>query len=155
MDNRLFWLVIGGVMMNEWNNIDSEEDIDSLMKIYDNFEDCFIVKFEFVSGNYIDDNLTAHEFDTNNLLVLFQRQDKNPYSIEIMFEMTKKINFYAPVQGDEDYNLADILYAKIVKDDRYFYWTMWKEFNPFNAEHLNYNDFTLIQSRKVKWRIVS
>ena len=141
--------------MNEWNNVISQKDIETLMKIFDNFEDSFIVKAFFDSGNYIDDNLTGYEYDTNNLHILFQRQDKNPFSIEIMFEMTKRINcFLSGVIGDGSFG-ADILYAKVDKDDEYFYWTTWKDFDPYNSEHLKYNDFNLIQAKKVKWRIVS
>ena len=141
--------------MNEWHNIISEKDIENFMILYGDFEDSYIVKGQFDSGNYIDDNLTGHEYDNNCLHILFQRQDINPFSIEIMFEQTIRINcFFSRVMGKEAVG-ADILYAKIVKDDEYYYWTTWKEFDPYNSAHLCNNDIPLIQAKKIRWRIIS
>lgn len=138
--------------MGKWNNIVSKKEIDDLMNRYGCFEDSFIIRFEYVSGNYVDDDLTAHEYDTHSLSVIFQRMERNPFSIEILFEFTSRINLYLPIPGDN--YLADIEYAKIINDDKYYYWTTWKDFDPFNPEHMQYNDFTLIQAKNIKWRVV-
>ena len=90
----------------------------------------------------------SHEFNSNELCLLFQRLDDNPFSIEIMFEYTKYFNFFAPV-GSEDSWRSEIDYAKIVKTDKWFYWTTWEDFDPNNQEHLKYNDFILISSMSV------
>jgi hypothetical protein len=95
----------------------------------------------------------SHEFNSNELCLLFQILDDNPFSIEIMFEYTKYFNFFAPV-GSEDSWRSEIDYAKIVKTDKWFYWTTWEDFDPNNQEHLKYNDFILIQAQNVKWRVV-
>lgn len=142
--------------MSEWKDIVTMDDINELAKIYHDFEDSLIVRFTFESGNYVDDQGVGHGYDTNNLVVLFQRMDKNPFSIEILFEGTGKINFLAPVPDVPGYDwVPDILYAKLTKDEDFFYWTLWKDFDPYNEEHLQYNDFILIQAKKVKWRVVS
>ena len=84
-----------------------------MLHIYDHFEDSTLVSYKFESGNFVDKQRVSHEFNTNQLCLLFQRMD-----------------------------------------DKWFYWTTWKDFNPQNQEHLNYNDFVLIQAKGVKWRII-
>lgn len=137
----------------KWNEIKTLTDIEYLQKLYNNFEDATLVRYKFESGNFVDDDQVSHEFNSNELCLLFQRLDNNPNSIEIMFNYTKRFNFFAPV-GSEDSWRSEISFAKIVKNDKWFYWTTWEEFNPENEEHLNYNDFILIQAQQIKWRIV-
>lgn len=137
----------------DWNEIKTLEDIEYLHKIYDHFEDSTLVSYHFESGNFVDEDLVGYEYNSNKLCLLFQRLDTNPNSIEIMFEYTRRFNFFAPV-GSKDSWSSYMDFAKIVKDDHWFYWTTWEDFDPNNQEHLNYNDFILIQAEKVKWRIV-
>lgn len=92
-------------------------------------------------------------FNKNKLFMLFQRLDVNPFSIEILFEYTKYFNFFTPVGGMDSFR-SEINYAKIVKNDNWFYWTTWEDFEPEWREHLSYNDFILVQAKIIKWRIV-
>lgn len=137
----------------KWYKIKTLTDIEYIQKLYNNFADATLVRYKFESGNFVDDNQVSHEFNSNKLCLLFQRLDNNPNSIEIMFDYTKRFNFFAPV-GSEDSWRSEISFAKIVKNDKWFYWTTWEEFNPENEEHLNYNDFILIQAQQIRWRIV-
>ena len=124
----------------EWYEIKTSTDIEKLLHTYNNFADTTLVGYKFESGNFIDENQVSHEFNSNKLCLLFQRLDDNPFSIEIVFEFTKYFNFFAPV-GTEDSWRSEIDFAKIVKNDKWFYWTTWEDFDPNNPEHLNYNDF--------------
>ena len=137
----------------EWYELKTSTDIENLLRIYNNFLDATLVSYHFESGNFVDEDLVSHEFNRNNLGLLFQRLYDNPFSIEIMFEYIKLFNFFAPV-GCEDSWRSEIEFAKIVKNDRWYYWTTWEDFDPDNPEHLEYNDFILIQAQNVKWRIV-
>ncbi len=137
----------------EWYELKTSTDIENLLRIYNNFLDATLVSYHFESGNFVDEDLVSHEFNRNNLCLLFQRLYDNPFSIEIMFEYIKLFNFFAPV-GCEDSWRSEIEFAKIVKNDRWYYWTTWEDFDPDNPEHLEYNDFILIQAQNVKWRIV-
>ena len=134
-----------------WKEINTEQDILEIQKIYGDFLDAEIVSFNFESGNYIDEELVGHEYMTNRLYIIFQRLDKNPFSIEVLFEGMRRINFYAPLVNE---CTADILFAKFVKNNSYIYWTKWREFDPYNPEHLK-NDFTFIEAKSGKWRIIS
>ena len=136
----------------EWVELKNQEDILYLQEKFGNFEDSVLVYYHFNSGNYIDDNLVGYENNTNNFTMIFQRMDKNPFSIEILFENLRRFNFIAPNWND-NYS-SEILYAKIVKNDKYYYWTKWEEFDPYNEQHLTYNDFILVEAHKVKWRII-
>ena len=46
------------------------------------------------------------------------------------------------------------MFAKIVHNDEFYYWTVWEDFDPYNEEHFNYNDFMLIEAYEIKWRII-
>lgn len=137
----------------EWNIIETEKDIDYLQQMYGNFMDSKLVSFNLQTGNYVDENLTGYEYNNNIFTMLFQREDINPFSIELIFEYTKRLNFVSPVMNDNW--SSEILYGKIVKNNKYIYWTKWKDFDPYNEEHLLYNDFFLVEAYKAKWRIVS
>ena len=85
--------------------------------------------------------------------MLFQRLDDNPFSIEILFQYTTRFNFLAPIGGQSSQR-TEINFAKIEKNNEYFYWTEWEGFDPYNEAHLKYNDFILIEAERVKWRII-
>lgn len=137
----------------EWIEVKTLVDIEYLQKTYNNFEDSILVNFRFESGNYVDEERVGHEFNNNNLYLLFERLDDQPFSIEIMFQYTKRFNFFAPIGGDDIWR-SEIEFAKLAKNDEFYYWTKWEGFNPYDKEHLKYNDFILIESKQVKWRIV-
>ncbi|MEW4411874.1 hypothetical protein [Clostridium sp. AN503] len=135
----------------EWLLIETEQDISYIQKIYENFLDAEIVNFRFESGNYVDSNLIGHEYMKNEFHIIFQRMDVNPFSIEVVFEEMRRVNFYAPLINESS---SSISYAKFVKNEDYIYWTKWKEFNPYNKEHLK-KDITFIEAKRARWRVVS
>lgn len=137
----------------DWYEIRTQSDIEYLQKVYHDFEDSFLVSYTFESGNYVDEDEVGWESNSSVLSLLFQRMDHDPFSIEIVFEYTRRFNFFSPV-GREDNWRSEILFAKIAKNDEWFYWTKWEDFDPYNEEHLSYNDFILIEARQVKWRII-
>lgn len=134
----------------EWIVINTEKDILDIQKQYDNFLDAEIVRFGFESGNYIDTELVGYEYMKNELHVIFQRMDINPFEIEVVFEGMRRINFYAPLMDERS---SCISYAKFVKNDSFIYWTKWKDFDPYNSEHLEAN-VTFIEAKKAMWRII-
>lgn len=136
----------------EWIEVKSDADIQHINEIYDNFEDAMLVKMEFVSGDYVDDEMTGHMRQTNDLKVFFQRLDRNPFSIELWFTNTKRMNMF--FNNPQDNFLSDIMYAKVCKNAKSFFWTVWEEFDPCNEEHLSLNDVKYIEAYGLKWRIV-
>lgn len=144
-------------MIMEWKKLETQEDIEKMLKFYDHFEDTFLVRFTFESGNYVDSKeWVGYEVNDNNLIVRFDRLNNNlndPYAIELLFERTRRMNCIFPFWGKDNWT-AGIMYAKIVHNDEFFYWTEWRDFDQYNEEHLNYNDFMLIEAYAIKWRII-
>lgn len=136
-----------------WIEVKSNKCIEELHKCYGNFEDSYMVSFAFDSGNYVDDERIGYEKNSNILIMKFERLDNNPFSIELMFEETRRLNCFFPIEGKDNWT-ADIQFAKIAKNKEFYYWTEWEDFNPYNNEHLEYNDFILIEAKKIKWRII-
>ena len=136
-----------------WNEVKTTDDIEKLQQLYNNFRDSTLVGYRFESGNFVDKNRVSHEYNDNNLYLLFQRLDDNPFSIEILFQYTTRFNFLAPIGGQSSQR-TEINFAKIEKNSEYFYWTEWEGFDPYNEAHLKYNDFILIEAERGKWRII-
>jgi len=59
--------------------------------IYDDFEDSVIVSMNYISGNSVDENLVGNMRGDNDLKIVFQRLDKDPFSIELWFTHTRQI----------------------------------------------------------------
>lgn len=53
-----------------------------------------MVSFAFDSGNYVDDERIGYEKNSNILIMKFERLDNNPFSIELMFEETRRLNCF-------------------------------------------------------------
>ena len=136
-----------------WNEIKSDIDIQHLNDIYNYFEDSMLISIEYISGNYVDSERVGHMEQKNDLKVIFQRLDDDPFSVELLFTHTKRISFVFVNPSDKC--LSDILYAKICRNDKSIFWTLWKDFDPYNEEHLLTSDLTVIEAEGLKWRIVA
>ena len=136
----------------EWYEIKNDADIEKINSIYSNFEDTMLVKMEYVSGDYIDNEMVGWMEQSNDLKVLFQRLDRNPFSIELWFTNTKRMNMF--FVNPQENKLSDMLYAKVCRNENSLFWTVWKDFDPYNEEHLLLNDIYCIESQGLKWRIV-
>ena len=136
-----------------WNEINNDNDIQQLNETYNHFEDSMLVRMEYISGDYIDSERVGHMEQRNDLKAVFQRLDDDPFSIELLFTHTKRLSFV--FVNPTDKCLSDIMYAKVCKNDKSVFWTLWEDFDPYNEEHLSISDLTLIEADSLKWRIVS
>ena len=136
----------------EWNIIQTDDDIEYLNNIYDFFEDSMIVSMNYISGNSVDKDLVGNMQQDNNLSILFQRLDENPFSIELFFTHTKQIKFH--FNNPSDGYLSDIMKAKVCRNDKSVFWTMWDEFDPNNEEHKLLQDVIFVEAEGLKWRFV-
>ena len=105
-----------------WIEVKSGEDIKELQKQYNDFEDSYLVSFSFESGNYVNACRIGHENNNNILILRFERLDNNPFSIELRFESTRRLNCFFPVEGKDNWT-SGIQYAKIAKNEEFYYWT--------------------------------
>lgn len=136
----------------EWIEVTNDEEIQRINEIYNYFEDAVIVKMDYVSGDYVDENMTGNLMQTNDLKLVFQRLDKDPFSIELWFTNTKRINMF--FVNPQDNMLSDLLFAKVCRNEQSFFWTVWEEFDPFNENHMNRGDVGHIEAYGLKWRIL-
>ena len=135
-----------------WHEVKNDTDVNRINELYNYFEDAMLVKMEYVSGDYVDSEMVGHMEQTNDLKVLFQRLDRNPFSIELWFNNTKRMNMF--FHNPQQKYLSDILYAKVCRNEQSVFWTVWVEFDPYNEEHLSYSDLYFIEAYGLKWRIV-
>ena len=73
-----------------WNEIKSDIDIQHLNDIYNYFEDSMLISIEYISGNYVDSERVGHMEQKNDLKVIFQRLDDDPFSVELLFNIPKE-----------------------------------------------------------------
>lgn len=135
----------------EWIEVKNDEDIQRINETYNYFEDAVLVKMEYVSGDYVDDSMTETLMQKNDLKLIFQRLDKAPFSIELWFTNTKRINMF--FVNPQDNLLSDLLFAKVCRNEKALFWTVWEEFDPFNENHLKRSDVGYIEAYGLKWRI--
>ena len=135
----------------DWIEIECEDDIQQLNNAYGYFEDSYLVKMDYASGDLVDENLVGYEGQSNDLRMVFQRIERSPFSIELWFGHTKRINMYFH-NGNKF--LSDIMFAKVCKNDESYFWTVWEEFEPNNKEQLEMKDVCFIEANSVKWRII-
>ncbi len=77
----------------EWNSINTKDDIDKLMNVFGNFHDSCIKEVHYISGAYVNKDLEMNAINKRrNVTVVFQRQESNPSTIEVIFEKISKLN---------------------------------------------------------------
>lgn len=71
----------------EWRNVKPDEDIRYLNNIYESFDDSFIGRMEYISGDFVNSDYVGQMNQCNDLKVIFQRsirfltvwEDFDPY----------------------------------------------------------------------------
>jgi hypothetical protein len=100
-----------------WNNILSNSDIEILLHEFGRFHDSCIKELRYVSGAFVDANLSMLPFNTKRTVsIVFQRQRKNPAAIEMEFtglvdlHLAPKISEYVCVIHDATFYFKDNLF---------------------------------------------
>ena len=77
----------------DWKKINSENDINDLLKTFGGFHDGVLREMHLWNDYYVDEDLSMDSGDGMlNAKVLFQRQGKEPSTIEMLFWGVNKIN---------------------------------------------------------------
>lgn len=130
-----------------WNEIKSQNDLDSFMNMFGSFHDSCIKEFKYISGAFVYDDLSMYPINNKRILkVIFQRQARNPSVLEMEFIGLRQLNIY-PI--DENYT-CEILDATMVLSRNCIYW--------YDCDALSEGDLsnykgTLICSSIVRWRV--
>jgi hypothetical protein len=129
-----------------WNEINTKDDIENLMKIFGCFHDSCIKEIKYISGAYVDSDLRMKAVnDKRTLRIIFQRQYKNPNVIEMEFEGLEML--YLPPLGIKySCNLYD---ATFFRENEKFYWA---DCSGLKLDELQEYEGTWLCANKAKWR---
>ena len=126
-----------------WYNITNMEDIEMLMKKFGNFHDSCLKEMKYVSGAFINSDLSMYPInDKRSLKIKFQRQYENPMTIEIEFLELIKLN----LEPCNEMFSAEVRGVSMFFKDSYIYWY---DNNTYKKSENN----TWICAKKAKWRI--
>lgn len=136
-----------GVLM--WNEIRDENTLQEFMETIGYFHDSCIKEMKYVSGAYVNDDLSMHPVNDRRILhMLIQRQYEENSMIEIEFEGVKWLKL---VPADEQYSCEILDATMIIKEDCIY----WCDCGGLAEDELKDYDGTLICASKVRWRSVS
>jgi len=130
----------------KFNVINTQEDIDYLMKKFFYFHDSCIKELKYYSGGYVAENRGMFPFNSKrNVSMIFQSQKGEYSAIEVQFESVKRMNL-EPRPENHD---CIIYESSLIKINELFYWSEWGDFTINDIDTINR---TWISSQKVKWR---
>ena len=130
-----------------WNEINNEKELQDFTSICSDFHDCCLKELRYISGAYVDSDLSMYPInDQRKLYIFFQRQNKDFTNIEIEFSGLEKLSL---CPNDEAYT-CEILEASMFFENGKIYWgdSIWFK------EQRDLYDGTWLCAKKVRWRIV-
>lgn len=147
-------------MINEWNQINNQTDIENLRYLYNNFHDSCICSMEYKSGAYVDEKGSMHGIHEEGVLVArFDSQSPRYHlesvrkSLELKFVGLRRMNLI----GFQDNYFCEILsfYLSFYKD-----YIIWSEDDSFDPDNYGDNELlkepmsTFIIANRLEWRFV-
>lgn len=128
-----------------WNELNTQDDINTLLETFGYFHDGCIKELKYISGKYVTENLSMYPINSQRILsVIYQRQGRNPSVIEVVFEGLIKLN----LEPNDEHSDGIIYGVYMAINDNAIYWADTEEFD-FNRQ----NSCTWIAANKAKWRI--
>ena len=131
-----------------WKAISTDDEISKFMEAVCYFHDSCIKEMSYISGAYVDANLSMFPLNNRRVLrVLIQRQYETDAVIEMEFQGLKYVKLF-PV--DEGYT-CEILGSTMMMKDGNIYWC-----DCADLSEADLDDYTgtLICASKLKWRSV-
>ncbi|MBR7116899.1 MAG: hypothetical protein IKC87_04240 [Clostridia bacterium] len=102
-----------------WNEIKNESDIIHFMNSVSYLHDSCVKEVKYISGAYVDSELSMHAVnDVNSLTVTLQRQSNNIHTFEMEFVGIKQLHL---MPLDNLYT-CEILESSLFIKDGLFYW---------------------------------
>lgn len=131
-----------------WEIISTNDEMLKFMEKVCNFHDSCIKEMSYVSGAYVDVNLSMYPLNNRRVLrVLIQRQYEKDSMIEMEFQGLKYVKLF-PI--DENYT-CEILESTMIMKDGNIYWC-----DCSNLSESDLDDYTgtLICASKLQWRSI-
>lgn len=123
-----------------WHEISNQTEADKFMEDFFALHDSCIKELKFISGAYVDNNLSMHPINDKRILkVLIQRQFKPDSTIEFGFIGLKNLK-YEPY--DEEYT-CEIFSSTLTFKDGLVWW--WLDESPKDS-------CIVISALKLRWR---
>ncbi len=131
-----------------WNIIKNETDLNCFMEKVEYFHDSCIKELKYVSGSYVDDNLSMYPInDKRSLNVIIQCQIEDIFIVELQF---LGLQFLKLCPCDENYT-SEILDSMMFFKDEYICWCDFRVESENKV--LDYNG-TIICALEVRWRTI-
>lgn len=116
-DILIIWKVVKICM---WNEIIDESDIQCFMNKVGYFHDSCIKEMRYLSGAYVDDDLSMYPISDKRILnIIIQRQFEDISMIEMQFIGLKCLKLFPT---DEEYT-CEILGSVLLLKDGCIYWS--------------------------------
>lgn len=133
-----------------WNEVKSQNDADALMELFGGFHDGCIKEMKYISGEYVNEELSMNLFNSlRDLYVIFQHQNRNPSTIEVVFSRLIRMNL-AP--QDEQFDGIILGACIAVNEDC----VIWVDDDWVKAENIGEalnEENTWIKAGEMKWRV--
>ena len=134
---------LGGVLM--WHSLNTQKDICDFLDIYGGFHDCCLKELHYVSGAYVNEDLSMYPVnDKRTLRVLFQSQGSSLSVVEIEFLKIYKLN----LKPDSEKYTCEILDSSMFFEEGKLYWADSESFK----EQRELYDGTWICAENARWR---
>lgn len=131
-----------------WNKIVNNDDVMNFMNKISYFHDSCIKEMNYLSGAYVNENLSMHPINDRRLLkVIIQRQFEDLSVIELEFVGLKYLKLFPT---NEQYT-CDILDSTIILKNDCVYWC---DCGDISETELDYYEGTLVCAEKLRWRVV-
>ena len=126
----------------------NEDQLDRFIGRVDGFHDSCLKELKYVSGAYVDENLSMYPLNDRRILrVVFQQQRRDSVMIELAFGRLRKLKLF-PLS--EKYT-CEMLDVTLIMDHGLFYWA---DTGGLSVEEMKQYDGTVICAEKLCWRIV-
>ncbi|MDY2961821.1 MAG: hypothetical protein SOR85_05755 [Oscillospiraceae bacterium] len=129
-----------------WNEIRNNDDLTRFMETHCAFHDSCIKEMKYISGAYVNDDLSMHPVNDQRILkIIIQRQVHNHSVIEMEFVGLKYLKLFP---NDENYTCEILDATMILKEDCIF----WCDCGGLSGPELENYEGTIICASKVRWR---
>ena len=129
-----------------WHEIKNQVEADAFMEHVEDFHDCCIKELSYISGAYVEDDLSMYPVNEQRVLrVVFQRQFAAPSMIEMAFA---RLRYLKLAPNDMTYTCEILDATLLVRAGRVY----WCDCGGITAEGMLTYDGTVICAEKVCWR---
>ncbi|MBQ7761142.1 MAG: hypothetical protein IJ400_03695 [Clostridia bacterium] len=131
-----------------WETIATNDEILKFMEKVCYFHDSCIKEISYISGAYVDENLSMHPLNDRRVLrIVIQRQYEKNSMIEMEFQGLKHLKLFP---CDESYT-CEILNSTMIMKNGAIYWC---DGGDLSKSDLDDYAGTLICASKLKWRSI-